>query len=204
MKVKDLLPRYGLKTRQALHTRLKRLGLTLVKDDRGHNYATPEQLQQLDNLHAWLESGGSLNAYSPDASNVSVISVADAVEKITTIDTNAVEAVEILETTEPDAEELEAQDIPPQSAPLDEQSLLPLVSRLLNTLQPPVPKRSPLYVWEQLETACEKGWLLSTSQVKELTGVQPNGDVCEYGAFSFQRHGRIGREAGWEVWKNGY
>ncbi|MEM8641342.1 MAG: hypothetical protein AAGG51_21370 [Cyanobacteria bacterium P01_G01_bin.54] len=203
MKVKDLLRRYQL-TRQVLNQRLKSLGLTLSKNAQGHRFATPEQIAQLDNLQAWLAQGGSLQTYLPSPAALPIVAADDHDGELTTIDT---EAIETLEATDLTATELDAQEIDHPAAPDPEQTaLLPLLTRLLQTLQQPAPaaNRPPLYVWEQLEQACEKGWLLTSSQIKELTGIHPNGDLCEYGAFSFQRHGKIGREAGWEVWKNGY
>lgn len=231
MNAKDLRQRYQLKTRQALDDRLKTLGLSLPKDHRGHRFATAAQIEQLDDLQAWLSQGGTLQTYSSTPNQLSVISVADAANEITTIDTEAVETlahpvpqtteieavavetaelepsdleVETLETTELETTELDAQDLPPTPPKREGHVLLPVLSRLLQALQSPPKNHSPLYVWEQLENACEKGWLLSSSQIRELTGMQPHGDLCEYGAFSFQRHGTIGREAGWEVWKNSY
>lgn len=235
MNAKDLRQRYQLKTRQALDSRLKTLGLNLPKDHRGHRFATPAQIEQLDDLHRWLSQGGTMQNYSPAPAQLSVISVADAAQEITTIDTEAIEtlapplsqtteieavAVETaeldtaleaepldttdLEVADVETTELDAQDVPPPPPKREGHVLLPVLSRLLQTLQAPPQHHSPLYVWEQLEMACEKGWLLSSSQIRELTGMQPHGDLCEYGSFSFQRHGTIGREAGWEVWKNSY
>ncbi|MGB0564700.1 MAG: hypothetical protein ACPGVO_23315 [Spirulinaceae cyanobacterium] len=220
MKVKDLLRRYQLKTRQSLNQRLKRLGLTLPKNDHGHRFATPEQIAQLDDLHNWLAQGGSLQSYLPPPDPLPIVAADEDEGRLTTIDTAAIAALDNpeleatdleateLETTDLDATDLNAQDLDPSNATNTEQAIVPLLTRLLQTIQRPIPtpppNRPPLYVWEQLEQACEKGWLLTSSQVKDLTGIHPNGDVCEYGAFSFQRHGKIGREAGWEVWKNGY
>lgn len=66
MNIKKLLERYNLKTRKALYARLDKLGITLDKDERGHNYAAPEQIEQLDELEEHLQStGGTLANFVP-------------------------------------------------------------------------------------------------------------------------------------------
>lgn len=65
MKIKDLLERYNLKTRQALYDRLKALNIELDKDDRGHNIATEEQVEILDQLDEHLNAGGIMSNFTP-------------------------------------------------------------------------------------------------------------------------------------------
>lgn len=135
-----------------------------------------------------------MKTYTPPTAPLSVLSDADRADELTTIDAEAIEATDL------PAQELAE----PAVEPHDFAGVLTALTQLIQTMQTSNGARSPLYVWEQLDRACEKEWILTTSQVKELIGVQPYGDVYEYGTFCFQRHGRIGREAGWEVWKNGY
>lgn len=59
----------------------------------------------------------------------------------------------------------------------------------------------PLDCWVQLDRAIESGWVLSTSQVREVVGAKPRGEVWEYGAYRFDRVGKVGRETGWRVSK---
>ncbi|MFW6264166.1 MAG: hypothetical protein ACOC3E_01415 [Cyanobacteriota bacterium] len=71
MKVKDLLERYSLKTRQSLYDRLNGLNLALPKDDKGHGYATKEQIGLLDQLDEHLKNGGTIASFLP-LSSVSI------------------------------------------------------------------------------------------------------------------------------------
>ena len=53
--------------------------------------------------------------------------------------------------------------------------------------------------WRRLQEASEQGWLLTTSQVWELTGAKPHGQSWQRGSFEFRKTGKIGREAAWSV-----
>lgn len=61
--------------------------------------------------------------------------------------------------------------------------------------------RSPLATYRELEEAAERGWILPTSVVRDLTGIRPKGLCSCWGCFGFQRSGKMGREAGWRVKK---
>ena len=65
MKIKELQERYGLKTRQSIYDWIKAGNLTLPKDERGHAYATPEQIEVLDQLVEHLKQGGTLGSFTP-------------------------------------------------------------------------------------------------------------------------------------------
>jgi hypothetical protein len=66
VKIKELMERYNLKTRQSLYNRINHLGLTLAKDERGAADATPEQLELLDQLNDHLAlSGATMEGFSP-------------------------------------------------------------------------------------------------------------------------------------------
>jgi len=68
MKIKELQERYGLKTRQSIYDWIKAANLTLPKDERGHAYATPEQIEVLDQLVEHLKQGGTLGSFTPVSS----------------------------------------------------------------------------------------------------------------------------------------
>ena len=57
----------------------------------------------------------------------------------------------------------------------------------------------PISNWRRLQEATENGWLLTTSQVRELTGAKPHGQSWRRGSFVFRKRGKIGREASWSV-----
>ena len=57
----------------------------------------------------------------------------------------------------------------------------------------------PIANWRRLQEATENGWLLTTSQVRKLTGAKPHGQSWQRGSFMFRKRGKIGREAAWFV-----
>ena len=73
-----------------------------------------------------------------------------------------------------------------------------LVHEIASVLRP---ASSPLQHLECLERAFSQQWLLSTSEVKQLLGVKPLGEVCVRGSFAFIKKGKIGRETAWRVEK---
>jgi hypothetical protein len=81
VKIKDLLERYELKTRQALYDRLKALDIELDKDERGHNQATEDQVELLDQLNEHLKAGGIMSNFTP-VSEVAVDSSLDTLPSL--------------------------------------------------------------------------------------------------------------------------
>ena len=61
------------------------------------------------------------------------------------------------------------------------------------------PQRDPLWHVEQLMLAAKFKIQLSTSQVKQIIGVKPRGEVFQRGSFKFIKVGKIGRESAWVV-----
>jgi molybdopterin converting factor small subunit len=82
MKIKELLERYDLKTRQALYDRLKALDIELDKDERGHNYANDEQIDILDQLNEHLKAGGIMSNFTPVSEAVVENSLEDTADLI--------------------------------------------------------------------------------------------------------------------------
>ena len=62
-----------------------------------------------------------------------------------------------------------------------------------------VAKTDPISNWRRLQEVADNGWLLTTSQVWELTGAKPHGQSWQRGSFVFRKTGKIGREAAWSV-----
>jgi hypothetical protein len=75
--------------------------------------------------------------------------------------------------------------------------MLEFVGMLTEKIQP----RSPLWYHDELEKACNAGWLLSTKDVHHLIGVKPIGDVFDRGCWRFVRSGKIGAQTAWRVEK---
>ncbi len=80
--------------------------------------------------------------------------------------------------------------------------LLRFLFTALETVSRSLPAAQPLANLEAIDRACEKGWLLSTSQLCELLGVRSiNGQTIDRYGFCFTRCGRNGREGAWRIEK---
>lgn len=60
---------------------------------------------------------------------------------------------------------------------------------------------SPIEPWENLEQVYQYGWMLSTSQLRDLVGTKPTKNGWRRGSFVFWKAGRIGRETAWQIEK---
>jgi len=85
MKIKELQERYNLKTRQSVYNWLGAAGVELAFDERGHKYATPEQVEALDQLKQHLDDGGTFKHYTPVS--VAVVEAPEIVPVYQEIDT---------------------------------------------------------------------------------------------------------------------
>ncbi|MBE9144888.1 MerR family transcriptional regulator [Planktothrix mougeotii] len=177
MKIKELQERYGLKTRQSIYDWIKAANLTLPKDERGHAYATPEQIETLDQLSEHLKSGGTLGTFTPLSSPqiyTSIDSQIDTSEASTVY--SAIDTVNL------------AEDSP-----------MVMLERLVGAIAANIQPRSPLWFHEELEKASKQGWILSTSEVESLIGVKPKGEIFHRGGWEFVRAGKIGNQGAWKV-----
>lgn len=167
------MERYGIKTRQAMYDRLNSLGLTLEKDASNRNYATPEQLVILDDLHQHLKGGGTLRTYTPPTETHLEDTVNHTVE---------------------DAVLDKGNDIP-----LD---VFPSLDTLIDTILKRVLPTDELAHHATLERAYQQGWLLSTSEVKSLIGNKPRKSQHYFGCWLLEKTElRMGRETAWKVTK---
>lgn len=177
MKIKELQERYGLKTRQSIYDWIKAGKLELAKDERGHAYATPEQIEVLDQLAEHLKAGGTLGSFTPVSSP----------EIYTTVDT-------ITDTSEA-ATVYSAID----TVNSTEDSPMVMLERLVGAIASNIQPRSPLWFHEELEKAVKQGWILSSSDVEALIGVKPKGEIFLRGGWEFVRAGKIGNQGAWKV-----
>jgi len=65
-----------------------------------------------------------------------------------------------------------------------------LVDAIASNIQPPF----PLWFHEELEKVADKGWILSTSDVKVLIGVKSQGEIFRRGGWEFVRAGKVGAQ----------
>jgi hypothetical protein len=180
MDIKQLCDRYSLTSRQALYDRLKALGITLSRQGRS-SYATPEQIELLDQIHQHLAEGGSLKTFTPIAET-----------------TVTFEPVNPGLDNSPDSVRSELDkslDIMDLGLDINPQTLA-----LLNLMQS-FNRRSPLDKHRELEEAAAQNWILTTSEIEELLGVKPKGETFTRGCWVFQRSGKIGNQSAWIVEK---
>jgi hypothetical protein len=60
---------------------------------------------------------------------------------------------------------------------------------------------NPLKHWEELEKAVNHGWILSTSEIKQLIGTKPRTSLYIRGSFKFTKCGKIGNQSAWRIEK---
>ena len=132
-------------------------------------YIHLDQLRQLDALHEHLAAGGHLQDFGEHLM----------------VNTSLLEEVDSSN-----------QAIDKTDAPLTR--LVNAAESLTGALMD-LAAADPIENWRRLQEAAEQGWLLTTSQVRELTGAKPHGPSWQRGSFVFRKRGKIGREAAWSV-----
>lgn len=60
---------------------------------------------------------------------------------------------------------------------------------------------NPVSHWEYLQKVVDNDWILSTTEVKKLIGVNPRNSPFIRGAFTFTKCGKIGNQSAWNVQK---
>ena len=80
-----------------------------------------------------------------------------------------------------------------------------VLESLMMALVANIRPRSPLWYHEELEKAAAGGWLLTSREVRELTGVKPKcgkgSDRFIRGCWLFVKAGKVGGAVGWRVEK---
>jgi hypothetical protein len=163
LSIADLQGRYSLDSRQSVYNRLKHLHITPEKGK-----ISADQLQEMDDLHAYLQQPNAKMSDYPVSTGQLNLSNGQAINQ--------------------------------PSGQLDLSSgqtdrLWLLLETLANRLQPPT--SDPLAPQRQLEEIADRGWIVTTSQLRSILGVQPReGDRL---GFQLVKVGRVGREMGWRV-----
>ena len=88
---------------------------------------------------------------------------------------------------------------------IDASLIVAELTKLMEAIAPTVNLPKPLQVLGGLEVAAEKGWLLTTEQVRQLIGVRPKLKGSDrtfiHGSFAFVKSGKIGTQIAWKVVK---
>lgn len=78
-----------------------------------------------------------------------------------------------------------------------------LLGDILNILKSQMARSEVLWHNQELQKACDRGWLIKTSELKQIIGASPSikkGEkVYQRGNWIFTKQGRIGRETAWKV-----
>jgi hypothetical protein len=186
VKIKDLMEKYDLKTRQSIYNWSRALGFELAKDSTGQAYATIEQIFLFDQLSEHLKGGGKLDNFTPVS-----IAVVD-----TPIDT----AIDRVVDTPIDSE-LNGGVYQSIDTAIDTASRPGETELLLKIIQAVSGRRSLVDNLKDLVWLADRNIAISSADVEQLIGVKPHGETFSRGSFRFIRSGKIGNQLGWRVEK---
>ena len=176
--VKELMGRYGI-GRTALYDRFKHANIKPDKEGT-RSFISGEQLAELDRLNDHLASGGSLSDFAP------AYSFPEEGQQLALIPNSSADV----------------QPIEPASLQVLVEAVSVGVERAIaSQAQPP----NPLWYMKELKQAAEEGWLLTTSEIRELIGVKPTANkgsnTYKRGCWTFTKAGKIGNQTAWQVSK---
>jgi biotin operon repressor len=188
--IADLEERLGI-SRSNVYKRIEALQLKGEKQG-GRVFFNANQYEQLRTLNAHLARGGTLTDYpplnngkqlEPDLSRPSQDKLAMSQDRQDKVDRQMETAIAL-------------------SGVLD--TIASKVIAMLPHPEPmPEPQPDPLANLRQLQECCDRGWLLSSSQLAPLLNRQslPSGESFERYGFTFTRAGKNGSESAWRVEK---
>lgn len=173
--VNQLSVRYNL-ARSAVYTRIEALG---IKTERVGNkaYVNAEQLHLLDDLHQFIQSGGTTPEFVESRG-------------IQKQDSSSSGGSTGLSTAQPDVIQM----------------VSAIAAQFASRMQPP-PQPDPFAYFETLEKAARNEWLLRTSEIADLLDLSLSemkhyGDRFSEAGFTFTKAGyRSGGEDAWRVSK---
>lgn len=183
----DLVPlsqlpsRYGI-ARSNLYNRIKDLKIESVKQGR-KAFINADQLQLLDALHAHLDRGGTTPGF------IQLLKKKGS-SALSTVDRPASYITESSRESEP-------------MIAINPVALVATIETVVKRIVPQSTRR--LTYLEELESAYQNGWLLSTSEISDLLKFTPKtiasyGDEFNDAGFTFTRVGtRKGGEIAWSI-----
>ena len=191
MLLDELQTRYELKSRKGIYARINALNLQLPKDSKRRSYATEQMVQQLDDLDAHLKSGGELKSYVP-TTHTEVMSdvTVPHMEVSEPHGTN-----ELLPNEVTPGNITNTNDLLPDMLP-EEVTLLP---QLLSVIQNLTNNHDPLMPNRLLAEAADRGYILTSKQIKDILGIKPKGSSFTRLGFSFTKIGKDGIYSSWSV-----
>jgi hypothetical protein len=177
IQVNQLSDRYDGLAKSAIYTRMEALK---IKPERigNRSYVNAQQLQLLDALHEFINSGGTTAEFLESRG---LNKPQDGMEGLSSG----------LSTGQPDLVRL----------------VTAIASEIVSRVQPQRPDPNPFAYYQMLEDAYRNGWLLSTSEIADLLDLSPAemrhyGDSFSEAGFVFTKAGyRAGGEVAWKVSK---
>jgi hypothetical protein len=184
--IKDFEQRYKL-TRSNIYNRingLKDKGYQLEPMKQGtRSIFSAEQGAIMDRLHNHLLAGNDIGSFPDSDGRVQMSqpverSIEHPIERITTQQDSMIDR---------------------SPATLGVAALVDAIAGKLAEVIP-TPQPDPLADLRRLQEACDQGWLLSTSQLAPLLGLNSlSGQSFERYGFTFTRTGRNGTESAWKI-----
>jgi hypothetical protein len=193
MNIIELTDRYSL-SKKALYNRFDAVGIKPQLGADKKAYVSSEQIAVLDDLDRHLKAGGNLKNYTPVSQSEVTTTLSEVVATPLKGNSKTVTYEEL--------EKSEKQAIEPRLLELE----LGLVGtsevgttllRVLGAIA--ASQRDPLRKHQQLKQAVEEKWILTTSEIEEIIGVKPHGEIFLRGNWQFKRAGKVGRELAWVV-----
>ncbi|BAQ63173.1 hypothetical protein GM3708_3579 (plasmid) [Geminocystis sp. NIES-3708] len=196
--INDLQERYNLKTRQSVYDRLKAIEIQVEKEG-NKSYVTETVLEKLDQLQEHLNLGGSIKTFTPTVkttvhSKIDNENFESPIDSINSVLDKANSSPDSVNSALDKANSFLDSNI--QYVQLD--LFETLMERVEEVVEKMIPI-NPISHWEKLDIAVERGYILSSQEVKNLVGTKPNGTKWTRGAFVFTRTGKIGNQAGWTI-----
>lgn len=206
--IKEVMEIYAIKSRQTFYNWINLLQITPNKNLDGKNIITESQLKLIDELNEHIKLGGSLKSFIPtrypeilaqalceidnpesvyNSSDTTLDNVNSIIEPMGTGD-NSFELIGKEESTiEPRQLELFGDMVTMIGKEIAEQITEKMVT--------------PINHWHELHIACERGYILSSKEIKQLVGTKPKGNEWVRGCYKFTKVGKIGMESGWKLTK---
>lgn len=186
--IKDFESRYNI-ARSNVNNRLSGLkgkgyDMDPEKGEGGKNVYNADQIALMDQLHDHLKAGGTIATFPAAGSQTNLSYVSQDSEQLSyrTQDTNQFQPIP-----------------PPANFGLTDFSDA-IALKVAALLQPPT--TDTLANLRQLQEACDRGWLLSSSQLAPLVGLKTlHGKAFERFGFRFMKVGRNGSQGAWRVEK---
>ena len=184
--VSELKDRYAI-SKQAVINRRKYLNISTYKIG-NKSYITEADLDLLDRLHQFLNQNptASMQDFQEQSRESSLSTVPTDKSSEST-----------LPTVPPLSTSLSVFDNPNVTLNLDDNTIEAIADKFQ--------KSNPLWYMKELKVAASEGWLLTTSEVRELIGVKPKTkkgeNTYKRGNWLFIKSGKIGNQTAWKVSK---